>query len=87
MTLTEQQLRSLVLYGRADCHLCVEMHTELLAWQSKLDFAMTLVDIDTDADLVERYGHKVPVLVEGEEEICHFFLDEDMLVAHLAGQP
>lgn len=59
------------------------MHRELLAWNSQSSFSVDLVDIDSDADLADRYGLKVPVLVGGDEEICHYFLDEDQLARYL----
>lgn len=69
----------LILYVRRDCHLCAEMHRELHKLESRLPFTVELIDIDGDAALMTRYGHKVPVLVGGEEEICHYFLDEAQL--------
>ena len=74
----------LILYVRRDCHLCAEMHRDLLGLGRRLPFAVELVDIDSDADLVARYGHKVPVLVGGDEEICHYFLDEPQLAEYLS---
>ena len=74
---------SLILYLRQDCSLCEEMIAELVALRARLDIEVRLVDIDADEDLRQRFDHKVPVLVEGDEEICHHFLDEDMLLAHL----
>jgi hypothetical protein len=80
----------LTLYIRRDCHLCAEMRRELLALvsapASPPAFTLELVDIDGDADLVVRYGHKVPVLVGGDEEICHYFLDEPQLAEYLSRQ-
>jgi len=80
----------LTLYIRRDCHLCAEMHRELRALvsapASPPAFTLALVDIDGDADLVVRYGHKVPVLVGGDEEICHYFLDEPQLAEYLSRQ-
>ena len=73
----------LTLFVRQDCHLCTEMHRELLALASRDAFAVETVDIDADARLVARYGHKVPVLVGGDEEICHYFLDEQQLAEYL----
>ena len=74
----------LVLYVRRNCHLCAEMHRDLMELGTRLRFAVTLVDIDSDTDLAARYGHKVPVLVGGEEEICHYFLDEPQLAEYLS---
>jgi len=48
------------LYERANCHLCAEAR-ELLDELVAPD-AYERVDIDTDDDLVIRYGFRVPVL-------------------------
>lgn len=77
----------LVLYVRRDCQLCADMRRELEALASPTGFSLALVDIDSDADLVARYGHKVPVLVGEGEEICHYFLDQDQLAAYLSRWP
>jgi glutaredoxin len=74
----------LILYTRRDCHLCAEMRRELYGLEEGLGFTVESVDIDGDPDLVERYGHKVPVLVGGGEEICHSFLDEPQLHEYLS---
>lgn len=79
--------RGLVLYVRIDCHLCHAMHDDLLAWGEKLGFGLEIIDIDSDPWLVEQYDYKVPVLCEGEFEICHHFLDEDMLLEHFGHTP
>lgn len=73
----------LILYVRRDCHLCADMHRDLLALEPRLPIRVDLVDIDSDAELAARYGHKVPVLVAGDEEICHYFLDEPQLDEYL----
>ena len=73
----------LILYVRRECHLCAEMRRELMALATRLRFSVELVDID-DAGLAARYGHKVPVLVGGDEEICHYFLDEPQLAEYLS---
>ena len=77
----------LVLYVRQDCHLCAEMRGELMALETRLAVTFELVDIDSDPKLVARYGHKVPVLVGGDEEICHYFLDEPQLAEYLSRLP
>ena len=74
--------RLLKLYLRGNCTLCEEMFSEVMSWQDRLGFRVETVDIDDDEALRRRFDFKVPVLVEGEEEICHHFLDEDVLLAH-----
>lgn len=51
--------------------------------QSRQPFELTLVDIDRDPVLQRRYDEWVPVLADGEEEICHYHLDEGALAARL----
>lgn len=43
--------------------------------QAELGFELTLVDIDSDLELVEKYNELVPVLTGDAGEICHYFLD------------
>ena len=43
------------------------------------------VDVDRDPELVRLYDSRVPVLCEGEVEICHYFLDNEALKAALSG--
>jgi len=71
------------LYYRSDCSLCEAMHRELL--DADLPIALETVDIDGQAMLVSRYGHKVPVLTDAEDrEICHYFLDRAALESYFA---
>ena len=47
------------------------------------EYVVEVVDVDLHPALEERWGDKVPVLLDGEVEICHYFLDTDQLVKHL----
>ena len=71
--------RTLTVYERAGCHLCDDMVSALSEWKSELEFEIERVDVDDSPDLAARYGAKVPVLVHGSSELCHFFLDLDAL--------
>lgn len=53
---------SVVLYTRADCPLCEEMKAELARAGLASRYALSEVDIDTDAELTERFGRSIPVL-------------------------
>ena len=46
----------LTLYVRRDCHLCAEMHRELMDLGGRLSVTVELVDIDSDPELVARYA-------------------------------
>jgi hypothetical protein len=75
--------RTLVLYVREGCHLCDAMERELEPFVRRFDLRCRREDVDGSIELARRYGHKVPVLVDGDFEICHYFLDEEQLLARL----
>lgn len=66
----------LTLYFRHGCHLCDEMLHGVQSLQQELGFAVDIVDVDSDQALEGRYGEWVPVLCAGEQELCHYFLDQ-----------
>jgi thiol-disulfide isomerase/thioredoxin len=74
---------ALTLYTRVGCHLCDEMMQQLEWFQQQYDFSLTVVDIDADSYLKQCYGKRVPVLAAGDREICHYYLDEDLLLGKL----
>lgn len=74
----------LVVYGREHCHLCQDMVARLHELQARLLFRLEVVDIDSNAELVARYGERVPVLAANREEICHYHLDPIALDAYFS---
>lgn len=67
------------VYIRHGCHLCTDMVQELERLKIELDFGYTVCDVDSDPDLVERYGDRVPVLADGDADICWYFLEHERL--------
>lgn len=55
----------LVLYSRADCHLCEVMKQQLAGARLSEAWELCEVDIDTDEELVARFGESIPVLEIG----------------------
>lgn len=70
------QTLELKLYIRTYCHLCDDMRAAIEPWREKLGFRLAEVDVDDDPELEARLGEKVPVLMRGDKEICHYFFDE-----------
>jgi hypothetical protein len=71
----------LVVVSRDGCGLCEDMLAEL----AELGRAQTLppitvVDVDSDAELVRQYGLKVPVLLLDGSAICHYTLNSNELL-------
>jgi thiol-disulfide isomerase/thioredoxin len=74
----------LIVYARSYCHLCDDMIAALRALQGRFAFEIRVVDVDSDEALEARHGERVPVLMSGERELCHYFLDEAVATAFLS---
>lgn len=75
-------INNLIVYGREHCHLCQDMVARLHELQAQFLFQLEMVDIDSNAELVARYGERIPVLTANGEEICHYHLDPIALDAY-----
>ncbi|MBN1238444.1 MAG: glutaredoxin family protein [Gammaproteobacteria bacterium] len=76
-------MKTLSLYSRPGCHLCEELEAELaplIAGRA----AVEIVDISDDPGLERRYGLRIPVLTDGDEELSEYPLDRDNVLRHLA---
>jgi hypothetical protein len=74
----------LILYTRADCHLC----DQVIMMLDAVGVRWRPVDIDADPELVERYGLRVPVLrcPDTGRELFYPF-DERELAAFVGAEP
>ncbi|HET7371198.1 MAG TPA: glutaredoxin family protein [Gammaproteobacteria bacterium] len=75
----------LTVYSRAGCHLCDAMLAELQAFCVDRDVEITVVDVDSSPELVERHGLSVPVLVGSDGQLCYGRLDDEALEDYLRG--
>ena len=46
-------------------------------------YIVNVIDVDQHPALEAKWGDKVPVLLDGEVEICHYFLDVNRLALHM----
>jgi hypothetical protein len=74
-------LTGLTLYHRPGCHLCEQMLAAIYVTYGD-EVEISLVDVDTDPGLKQRYGTRIPVLAAGSEVICEARLDEGALDAY-----
>lgn len=74
----------LTVLSREYCHLCEDLIVALRRFQARYDFDIEVVDVDRHPELEEKWGEKVPVLLDGNLEICHYFLDPEAVDARLA---
>ena len=75
---------TLTVLSREYCHLCEDLLAALRQFQSRYEFDIRVVDVDRHPELEEKWGDKVPVLLDGELEICHYYLDVEAVDARLA---
>ena len=75
----------LLLISRSYCHLCHDMEEALLPLLEEFGVAVKIIDVDTDSMLEARFDELVPVLLHGDTELCHDFLDEAKIREYLAG--
>lgn len=67
----------LILVGREECGLCDVMLAELERLRATRPLPpLRLVDVDSDPELVRRYGLHVPVLLLDGIEVSRHRLDE-----------
>ena len=52
--------------------------------QGRFSFDIEEVDVDSRPELEAKWGDKVPVLLDGDIELCHYHLDVAALDARLA---
>jgi len=43
--------------------------------RAEFGFTLEVLDVDADIELEARFDELVPVLLHGETELCHHFLD------------
>lgn len=76
---------SVVLYSRPECHLCNEARLVVERECRAAGVGWSEVDIDSDADLQQRYGEFVPVVTVAGEQVGYWRIDPARLRAAFAG--
>lgn len=75
----------LTLLSRSYCHLCHDMAAALAPLAAEFGVRVRVLDVDADPLLEAKYDELVPVLLHGETELCHYFLDEAKTREYLTG--
>lgn len=81
--MTSRQRAHLTVYSRACCHLCDDLLAALTPICEELGADIEVVDVDDHPEHEEAHGERVPVVVGGETELCHYFLDAAAVRAYL----
>ena len=64
------------------CHLCHDLLSDLAPVARELELSVEVVDLAADPELDARWGEFVPVVMAGDEALCHYRLDADAVRAH-----
>lgn len=67
--------KTLTLFTRTGCPLCEEMSDRVLELMASTSHALVQVDVDAQPALKAQYGWDVPLLFDGENEICRHELN------------
>ena len=69
----------LTIYSRPGCHLCDEMKAVVQRAARSVPLTVEEIDISLDAELDERYGLEIPVLmVNGKKAAKYRVTEEDL---------
>lgn len=79
--------RELRVMSRTWCHLCHELVAELQPLAAELGWTVSVVDVDQDPQLEAKWDELVPVVLAGEEKLCHYHLDVAAVRAYCARFP
>jgi glutaredoxin len=78
-------MSKLIFYHQPDCHLCDE--AEALLHAMGMDGSYEEVDIESDLELLKRYGIHVPVLQRADNQQELFWpFDQDKIEAFIKAE-
>ena len=83
MKCKDAKASTLTLYTRAGCPLCEEMADAVRARVGAQ--RLVEIDVDSDTELKARHGWDVPLLFDGDVEICRHEFDAVAFAGWLHG--
>jgi len=77
---------AVTLYSRPGCHLCDDMKAVVERVARSVPLTLIVVDISTDAELEQRYGQEIPVLLIDGRKAAKYRVSEEELNKKLKGK-
>jgi glutaredoxin len=68
------------IYSKPGCHLCDRAKEVIERCRAKVEFAIEVVDISQDSELLQRYRDDIPVILLDGNEIARHFVRERKLL-------
>ena len=70
----------ITIYSKPDCHLCELAKEVIERCRQKVDFAVEIIDISQNPELLQRYRDDIPVILLDGDEIARHFVRERKLL-------
>jgi glutaredoxin len=67
------------VYSTADCHLCEAAMEVLRRLQAELAFELRELDIGSEEALLRAYFERIPVVDVDGDEVCEYFVQEEVV--------
>ena len=64
------------VYSRPGCHLCDDAKTVIERVQGRFNFALRIINIETDPELEKAYGEQIPVVFINGNKAFKYRVDE-----------
>ena len=81
-----RHMHDVVVYSRKGCHLCDVVKETLAQVRSEADFQWREVDIDADAQLMQKYNEEVPVVFIDGRKAFKYHMDGKKFLRALAAR-
>jgi glutaredoxin len=75
---------TVVVYGRAGCHLCDDALALIERVRARVPFELEQRDIESDDEWFKRYLERIPVVEIDGEVLFELFVDERQLERRLS---
>ena len=72
-----------VIYSRANCHLCEEAEKNVREVLVEIHFGLEVIDINGDHELERLYGEEVPVITINGDVHDYYKVDKQRLLKAL----
>ncbi len=70
----------ITIYSKPGCHLCVRAKEVVERCRARVEFAVEVVDISQNPELLQRYRDDIPVILLDGNEIARHFVRERKLL-------
>ena len=71
------------LYSKPECQLCDTFLIQLKKLLEVGSYTCHIINVDSDPELKQRYGARIPVLVAGNMELCEQVFNKETITNYI----